>query len=162
MGIYRDEEDDEVAKNLDMDKYGDFAKSGFDPSALSVKQRMVFHLSECILELRSLHETLGAPQQTAPQSASSFDLTSSFSPTCSFSALKLVCTGDCIGIPKDTSGDTPGNIPGNTPGGAPVGVLDNYLCMLWANAFCDIKLVGSRELNKLRLLSQLPVSECRL
>ena len=153
MGIYRDEEDDEVAKNLDMDKYGDFAKSGFDPSALSVKQRMVFHLSECILELRSLHETLGAPPQTvqtASQSASSFDLTSSFSPTCSFSALKLVCTGDCIGIPKDTSGDTPG------------GLLDNYLCMLWANAFCDIKLVGSRELNKLRLLSQLPVSECRL
>ena len=54
----------------------------------------------------------------------------------------FVCIGDCIGNPlvhKDGSG-----------------MLDIFLCILWANTFCKIKLVGNRELNKLRLFSEIP------
>lgn len=53
----------------------------------------------------------------------------------------LVCIGDCIGSPRTGQGET---------------MLDNFLCVLWANAFCGIKIAGNRELNKLRLLSELP------
>jgi len=54
----------------------------------------------------------------------------------------LVCIGDCNGNPLAHNEGA--------------GMLDNFLCILWANMFCKIKIVGNRELNKLRLLSEIP------
>ena len=53
----------------------------------------------------------------------------------------MVCIGDCNGNPLYDDKAC---------------MLDNYVCMLWANHFCRVNVIGNRELNKLRLFSEIP------
>ena len=118
LGITRGGEDVKKANEIapiNVNKYEPFRDSGFDHNALTAKQRMVFHLSSRILDLRN--------------STGYYDFS-------------LACIGNCIGTPTHCSNSQC--------------MLDNFLCILWANWYCTIRIVGNRELSKLRLLSEIP------
>lgn len=60
---------------------------------------------------------------------------------------RFSCIGDVIGDPFGALGM--GN-EGNT------NLIHEFMCIHWASTFCDNKIAGNRDINKLRFLQEIP------